>query len=403
MSALHADHLARLLKEIKGEYPGMEFSPRVLKGFQEVPRHLFVKRFRQYLSPDWMHVDRESLPLHLDAIYENEPLIIEAASDQNIASTVSKPSVVLAMLQLLSPGQGETVLEVGAGSGWNAALLSSLVGPDGRVISCEINERLAYATAENMKALGFKNVTILPHDIGIPLAGDDKLDKVIFTVGSYELPEWIFSRMKENGVLLAVQKIPGGGDLMLLLRKTRGTLEYMDSMQCGFVPLTGVIAADAPGVFDLEQQAYWPELNTQLASDEPFYWGLPKEKREMVELDHIRFFLWLKLGGSLQVYRGLPGANVNSSANFFGIHCEREKSLLLCRPERITAFGNRHARDLLIAAMQEWVARGMPTLEDYTVRIMPIRDYDASMLGDGQYLVRGKNFVHIYGFKGEFC
>ena len=108
------------------------------RAFLATPRHLFVKRYREWGTTDWRQVTAENLEQHLPTLYADRPLLLFGDDDSNVLSTISQPSFVLRMLDMLRLQPGQTVFELGAGSGWNAALMGHLVGPDERVFSLEL-------------------------------------------------------------------------------------------------------------------------------------------------------------------------------------------------------------------------------------------------------------------------
>jgi protein-L-isoaspartate(D-aspartate) O-methyltransferase len=112
------------------------------KGFLETPRHRFVKRYREWGNKEWQEVNEENLNEHVATLYADKALIL-FGDDQDVSSTISQPSFVLHMLDMLQLERGHNVFELGAGSGWNAALLGHLVGPEGSVYSLELIPEMA--------------------------------------------------------------------------------------------------------------------------------------------------------------------------------------------------------------------------------------------------------------------
>jgi protein-L-isoaspartate(D-aspartate) O-methyltransferase len=98
-------------------------SQTVESAFLRTPRHLFVFRYRALRAKDWCGVTADNLGEHLATIYVDGPLILSGDDDGTVASTISQPSLVLRMLDILRLEPGHRVFELGAGSGWNAALL----------------------------------------------------------------------------------------------------------------------------------------------------------------------------------------------------------------------------------------------------------------------------------------
>lgn len=136
-----------------------------------------------------------------------------ASTGAGDAVTISSPGWVLYLLELLQVQPGQRVFEVGAGSGWNAALLGQLAGPTGYVESFEFIPALAAQAERAVASAGLANVRVVAGDAG---AGSLDFDRVIFTAGSYDVPAWLHERVRVGGLLLLSLKLPGGGDFVTL-------------------------------------------------------------------------------------------------------------------------------------------------------------------------------------------
>lgn len=146
-------------------------SDRVVNAFLEVPRHQFVNRFRNFGDDSWLRFDSDNGAQYLPTIYQDKPIVIwgsnaefESKKGQKQVSTISQPSFVLRMLDLLDIREGQTVFELGTASGWNAALISRLVGHSGTVITTEIIQELAKDAALRLKQLGYGNIKVISGD-----------------------------------------------------------------------------------------------------------------------------------------------------------------------------------------------------------------------------------------------
>jgi len=185
--------------------------PRVLAAMRKVPRHLFV-------SDD----------LHPYA-YEDHPLAI------GYGQTISQPYMVGIMTQVLGPGEGDRVLEIGTGSGYQSAVLAEL---SCEVVTVERNELLAARAAERLAELGYSNVRVMVGDgsQGWPELGP--YGGVMVTAGSPQVPEPLKAQLKEGGRLVCPV---GSRELQTLWIVTRrgGAYETDTSINCVFVPLVG--------------------------------------------------------------------------------------------------------------------------------------------------------------------
>jgi len=229
----------QLLEQAKAIYAETPLSDATQKAYLETPRHKFVRRYRLWGVKEWSEVNEGSLEEHLATLYLDRALVLFGDDDDDVPSTISQPSFVLRMLDMLQLDPGHRVFELGAGSGWNAALMGHLVAPEGSVYSLEIIPEVAQRAGATMKELGITNVNVIEGDGGEGYAEGAPYDRAIFTAGAYDLPHPFFEQIKEGGLFLVVIKSEGGGDTLVLLRKEHDHFESIDSVPCGFVQMRG--------------------------------------------------------------------------------------------------------------------------------------------------------------------
>ncbi len=125
--------------------------PRVEHALRKVPRHHFLTTFSTgYRTYDLREID--DIEETLLATYADDALMISFGDYETPMASISQPSVVVEMLEALELKEGQRVLEIGTGTGWNAALLASIVGIKGRVYTMEISEELAQSARERFLA-----------------------------------------------------------------------------------------------------------------------------------------------------------------------------------------------------------------------------------------------------------
>ncbi|HEX6736865.1 MAG TPA: protein-L-isoaspartate(D-aspartate) O-methyltransferase [Vicinamibacteria bacterium] len=186
--------------------------PLTLKAMREVPRHMFVPA-----------------TFARDA-YGDHPLAIGQGQ------TISQPYIVAFMTEALGLKGGETVLEVGTGSGYQAAVLGRIAA---KVYSIEILPRLADEARERLTRLGYRNVEVRSGDgyQGWPEAGP--FDGIIVTAAAPRVPEPLKAQLREGGRLV----IPVGDESQELMVVTRhgNTYEERRVLPVRFVPMTGKV------------------------------------------------------------------------------------------------------------------------------------------------------------------
>ncbi len=186
---------------------------RVMEAIARVPRHEFV-------------------PLaYRDRAYENRPLPI------GDGQTISQPYIVALMTDLLEPAPDAIVLEVGTGSGYQAAVLAELVQ---RVYSVEIIDSLAREAAERLAALGYDNVVTRLGDGYRGWPEQAPFDGIIVTAAAPEIPPPLLTQLKPGGkMVIPVGSGLWGEQLLLVEKDTNGEISQREILPVRFVPLTG--------------------------------------------------------------------------------------------------------------------------------------------------------------------
>ncbi len=189
------------------------FDSAVLEVMRRVPRHEFVPRS-----------ERESA-------YENRPLPI------GYGQTISQPFIVALMTDLLNPDSSDVVLEVGTGSGYQAAVLSALVA---EVHSIEIIPELAASAQRRLDRLGYDNVNVTTGDGYYGLADQAPFDAIIVTAAASHIPPPLAGQLAPGGRMV----IPVGGafltqELILVEKVAADSLQTRHLIPVRFVPLTG--------------------------------------------------------------------------------------------------------------------------------------------------------------------
>lgn len=153
--------------------------------------------------------------------------------------TISQPSTVAAMTQALELRAGQKVLEVGTGSGYQAALIACVVGARGKIFSTEIIPELVALARKNLFRAKVRNVQVLEMDGSEGYAKEAPYDRIILTAATPRVPLHLLLQLKEEGILLA----PVGGlfgQEMIRVRKLQGGKIQKENLgEYIFVPLRG--------------------------------------------------------------------------------------------------------------------------------------------------------------------
>lgn len=185
---------------------------RVMQAMKEVPRHEFVPK-----------------GAHREAYY-NGPLPI------GNGQTISQPYIVALMTDLLESTPDDVILEIGTGSGYQAAILSRVVR---QVYSLEIIEALSLRAAETLQRLGYSNVACQVGDGYHGWAEQAPFDGIIVTAASPNIPQPFVDQLKPGGRLVIPIGLPHSHqELMVALKQESGKISVTDVLGVAFVPLT---------------------------------------------------------------------------------------------------------------------------------------------------------------------
>jgi protein-L-isoaspartate(D-aspartate) O-methyltransferase len=208
-----ADEIAAMARDTAGETARAAFSPRVMQAINSVERHRFVA------AGDEAHA------------YRNSPLAI------GNGQTISQPYIVALMSDLMALTGGETVLEIGTGSGYQAAVLAQLAA---RVYSVEIVEPLGKLAAQRLAAAGYRNVVTRIGDGYQGWRDAAPFDAIMVTAAAREVPPALIEQLKPGGRLVIPLGAQNSNQQLLVLTKAAdGTTQTRRVLAVRFVPLTG--------------------------------------------------------------------------------------------------------------------------------------------------------------------
>lgn len=205
------DKRIELVSKLKRE--GRIYTKEIEKAFLETPREMFV--------PDSLK----------NYAYIDTPLEI------GDGQTISAPHMVAIMAEALDLKKGQKVLEIGAGSGYHAAILSKIVGKEGHIYTIERHKSLTEFAKRNLKNVGITNVTVENGDGSEGLLRYAPYDRIYVTCAAPDIPSPLIDQLKDDGKLM----IPVGRTIcnLELIEKEGNKIIKRDLGGCAFVPLVG--------------------------------------------------------------------------------------------------------------------------------------------------------------------
>ena len=356
----------RLVEELVSQ--GAITSKPVRQAFAEVPRHLFVPR------------------VDIATAYSDQPIFIRWDAGVPISSS-SQPKMMALMMEQLGLEPDSRVLEIGAGTGYNAAILAHVAGEKGSVITMDIDQDIVDEAAGNLSETGYGHVKAVCGDgfEGFPEGGP--YDRIIATVGAYDVsPHWV-DQLKEGGVIV-VPLWFRGFCLSVALEKRDGELRGLSVTPCLFIPLRGV-GQPTEQFFPVgDPPDEYLEMTIGLDRDDPAF---RQDLRHLFSQDASLRDAGRSLEGqfhTLDIFSGLvmfltvdPRVFIVYSASLSSLFREFGYGLIdlgsmsaavisASDPERVVVYGNDTAYSSLIALLDRWDRLGRPPITDLHVRAL---------------------------------
>ena len=183
-------------------------SSNIIKAFRDIDRADFV-------------FDRSA-----SDIYEDYPLGI------SYGQTISQPTTVAMMFEMLSPSSGDKILDIGSGSGWTTALLANIVGKSGYVIGLERVDELVEFGNHNLKKYKFKNAKIIHAKKELGIKGE-QFDRILVSAAANEFPSELTKQLKTGGKLV----VPVKNSIYEVTKTDSSDFETIEHYGFRFVPL----------------------------------------------------------------------------------------------------------------------------------------------------------------------
>lgn len=223
-------------------------SEHIEQAIRAVPRHRFVPA------------------ASVEEAYANKAITIKPGKDRP-ASCISVPTVVAMMLGQLDPQPGDRVLEIGAGTGYNAALLAELVGDTGSVTTVDIQPDVTDHARHTLTVTGYDRVQVVTGDGALGEPDHAPYDKIIVTVGPWDLPPAWFDQLAPGGTLVVPLHWRGQARGVAFVRHDTH-LRATNSQLCGFIPMIGIVpTGEQTGTITEHVALHWDtDQNIDLAA-----------------------------------------------------------------------------------------------------------------------------------------
>jgi protein-L-isoaspartate(D-aspartate) O-methyltransferase len=332
----------------------------VERAFRTVQRHRLLETFYYRDGGDFRTVEHDpGRPGrdHLALIYADTALATRRIGGMPASST-SQASLVAKMLELLDLSEGLKVLEVGAGTGYNAALLAQVVGDQRLVITVDVLEDVVDQTRRLLADTGYPRIQVLLRDGFEGVPEQAPFDRIVATVGCSDLsPHWAEQLAGDGAMLVPLQH--ASGHPLVLARKDGAALRGRMVLRTGFIPVRGPLYIE--DMWSLGVRVAHPAELVHDHDDRPRFAARRPDEPMGITDDETDFLFFLGLQDR-RACHAPQGPALSAGPDGWAA----------LAPDGIWWWKDASLARELDRRYGEWDARGRPALEDYQISFQPI-------------------------------
>jgi protein-L-isoaspartate(D-aspartate) O-methyltransferase len=358
--------------------------------FSAVPRHLFLPNFPR------------------EQVYADDAIALKVGASGEVLSSSSQPTMMAIMLQQAGLQAGMNVLEIGTASGYNAAIMKHIVGQNGRVTSLEIDYDLAQEAEDHLVAAGFPDVRVVNIDAVNGYAPRAQYDRIVSTVGVWDVPANWIAQLKSNGRLVVPIWLDGVQVSATFIRQADGSYLSVDNRPCAFVYLQGLgagpnvrkqvgstsmmILSDEIGTIDtvslhllLSDDLEIHRLGKSLTPTQ-FWYGF--QIYLMLNEPHKFVFAVYSIAKGGQAY-GMQGSGIVLFAPASAAFANYDDG------GKVFSFGGSDAYLEMLSQFKDWQNYPRPLTHDLRLRLIPKTD-EPPEISSGKLYKRRDHYLHVW-------
>ncbi len=346
----------------------------------------FLKVYRHYFTPfiyfeDGGVLRKENLNYSflkddlLRKIYVDTPLVVLAEGD-NVITTSSQPFVMALMLRDANVREGGKILEIGTGSGYNAAIIAYICKKEENVISIEIDKKVADFALENLKRANFPKVKVINQDGGLGYSKEGPYDSIIVTCGAPEIP--FFDQLKDGGYL-SIPLVTRGIETLVSFKREKERMVGKLSIFVKFLHFEGVFSDKkhfAKNIQSLQRvvETYGKrrdDLKEQLSDlieKENDSENVRSEKRR--RRANFNFFIAISNDDAIMYESDVKGRE-NGYGLWNTILKSSDNGLIILFNDEIVSWGSEKLVERYISFYKRWKELNSPEIGDYIVEFYP--------------------------------
>ena len=368
----------------------------VRDAFASVPRHPFVPS------------------VDVETAYSDQPVFIRWENGTPISSS-TQPTMMAIMAEQLRLEPGCRVLEIGAGTGYNAAILAHAIGESGHVVTVDIDQDIVDEAAGNLSNAGYHDVEAVCRDGFEGFAAGQPYDRIMVTVGAQDVsPHWV-EQLRDGGIMV-VPLWFRGYRLSVALEKRDGVLESLSASPCMFIPIRG--SADrAEGYFPVGGASHdATQMYMGMEQDDPDRRRLLDElfapggrlrdiERSLAGQFHTHnlssgLYMFLTADPRINLVHWESGDGLFQGAGYALTDLETMSAAVLSdgHPDRVMVYGDDAVYDALIGLIDRWDQIGRPSIHD--LRIRAFADPPLSVPDDQWVVAKRSPYTWVLSWDG---
>lgn len=367
-------------------------SEQIEEAFRRVERHRFIEAVYEFEPSGTLqarHFDPENpTEAQLDAIYQNRALVT-LVSNNTPTSSSSEPGLVAEMLEVLDARPGLKVLEIGAGTGYNAALLAELMQDMRLVVSIDIQKDVVARAARLLEKAGYGEVKLVAGDGAEGAPDEAPFDRIVATVGCPDIsPAW-GAQLSHSGSMLIPLQHAGWYPLTRVWAENDGLMGRVAGWS-GFMFIQGTLATEGPWPFPHSGDL----VPSKQAKELPLFEGFNNEHWSE-EFPIWNFFYFVGLEDSRAFW--------TSQAPGFGLVDERLGTAIV-NPKSKSVFldGDRRLYSRLNQIYDRWRSIGKPRPSDFQMEFVPVGSRQVARdAASSTWVIERKFFTQIVTLNSE--
>uniref|UniRef100_A0A7C3J745 Protein-L-isoaspartate O-methyltransferase n=1 Tax=candidate division WOR-3 bacterium TaxID=2052148 RepID=A0A7C3J745_UNCW3 len=346
----------------------------------------FLKVYRHYFTPfiyfeDGGVLRKENLNYSflkddlLRKIYVDTPLVVLAEGD-NVITTSSQPFVMALMLRDANVREGGKILEIGTGSGYNAAIIAYICKKEENVVSIEIDKKVADFALENLKRANFPKVKVINQDGGLGYSKEGPYDSIIVTCGAPEIP--FFDQLKDGGYL-SIPLVTRGIETLVSFKREKERMVGKLSIFVKFLHFEGVFSDKKHFAKNIQSLQRVVETYGKRRDD------LKEQLSDLIEKEndseHVRsekrrrranfnFFIAISNDDAIMYESDVKGRE-NGYGLWNTILKSSDNGLIILFNDEIVSWGSEKLVERYISFYKRWKELNSPEIGDYIVEFYP--------------------------------